>query len=166
MARRKDTAVIETTIENLDVDVETVDDETEDVAAPAAKEPKAKKEPARGDLPEGHVTPVGLAKLITERGEHTNRDGEVVELKPQMVYSYIKNAPKDDPFPFVEGLTDSLGKPRQAATVADALAWWDRKKTRAGERKANAAAKAEKKATAKTDEPVAEDEGAVAEEAE
>src|SRR5689334_5846487 len=102
-------------------------DETEDVAVATEggekSEPKAKKEPARGELPEGYVTPIGLAKALTEQKLHTNREGEVVEVKPQMVYSYIKNAPKDHPFP-IETVKDSLGKDRQALKLEDGLTWW------------------------------------------
>jgi hypothetical protein len=150
MGRRKDS-----TVTDVDVDVAPVDDELEDTAAPgtevaAAEKPaKAKKEPARGDLPEGYVTPVGLAKHITEKGLHKNRDGEVAELKPQMVYSYVKNAPKEFPHPFVD-VTDSLGKTRQAAKLEDAVNWWTARAERAAARKANAAEKAAKK-TSKTE---------------
>jgi hypothetical protein len=134
---------------DVDLDVDTSAEEdgvVESTEATAEKAPKAKKEPVRGELHEGYVTPVGLAKVITEKGLHTNREGAVTTLAPQMVYSYIKNAPKEDPFPFEEGYKDQSDKPRQAAKLEDALAWWDRKRVRAGERKANAAAKASKKA--------------------
>lgn len=127
-----------------------VNDEQETVAegtetATQEKAPKAKKEPARGELPEGYVTPVGLTKLLNEKGLHKNRAGEVVEIRPQMTYSYIKNAPKDAPFP-MEKVTDSLGKERDAVKVDAALEWWEAKNKRAAERKANAADKATKKA--------------------
>lgn len=118
---------------------------TDTEASDAEKPAKAKKEPARGDLPEGYVTPVQLAKVLTEKGLHTDRSGAVVEVKPQMVYSYMKNAPKEDPFP-VETIKDSLGHDRQATKTDDAVAWWERKNARVAERKANATAKAEKKA--------------------
>jgi hypothetical protein len=142
------------TTETVDLDVDTTtdaNDEAEEVAAqtetPAEKPAaKAAKEKARGDLPEGKITPVGLAKVINERQLHRNRDGAVVELLPQMVYSYIKNAPKDDPYPG-ETVTDSLSKSRDnVANIEDAVAWWIRKTERAAARKANASAKAEKKA--------------------
>jgi hypothetical protein len=82
-------------------EVETV--ETEEVAVEATefaeeKPKKEKKGPARGDLPEGYVTPVQLAKELTDKKMHTNRQGEVAEVAPQMVYSYIKNASKKDPY--------------------------------------------------------------------
>jgi hypothetical protein len=129
-----------------DVDVEAVEVEEVDYSTPEeGAEPKKKKEPARGELPEGFVTPIGLAKVLTERGMHTNRAGEVVEVRPQMVYSYIRNAPKDDPFPLQE-VEDSLGKTRSALNLEEGLDWWTRKNERVQARKANAAEKAEKKA--------------------
>ena len=88
-----------------------------DTTADGSAEPKAKKGPARGTLPDNFVTPVGLAKILGEQGLQTNRAGDVLaEVKPQMVYSYIKNAPENDPFP-LENVTDSLGKERQAVDV-------------------------------------------------
>jgi hypothetical protein len=128
-------------VEEVDVAETTDAGETEEKAAP-----KAKKEPARGDLPEGYVTPIGLAKVLGEKGMQQNREGETLtEVRPQMVYSYMKNAPKDDPFP-IETITDSLGKERQAVKLEAGLEWWTRKNERAASRKQNAAAKAAKKA--------------------
>ena len=129
-----------------DVESDVIDDVLEDgTTEDEVKAPKAKKEPKRGDLPEGYVTPVGLAKELTERGLHINREGEAVEVKPQMVYSYIKNAPKDDPFP-LETVTDSIGAERNAVVLEAGIAWWERKNERTAARKANAQAKAEAKA--------------------
>jgi hypothetical protein len=142
--------------EEVDLDVDTVADEdaeVEDVPASAegekpAKEKKEKAPPKRGELPEGYTTPVGLAKIITDRGLYTNRDGEVAELKPQMVYSYKKNAPKDHPFP-EQTIEDSLGNPRLVVEIEAGVEWWITKNQRAAERRANAAEKAEKQAAAK-----------------
>lgn len=137
MARRNDVAEVELP-------------ETDEVAAPVEgtetpkKEPKAKKEPVRGELPEGYVTPIGLAKILTERKLHTNKAGETVEVRPQMVYSYMKNAPETDPFP-IETITDSLGKERQALKAEAGVEWWVRKNERAAARKANAAEKSKVK---------------------
>jgi hypothetical protein len=146
----------------------------------APKEKKAKKEPARGALPEGYVTPVGLATELSKPIDgnadnkdnsnyyHTDKNGEHL-VRPQMVYSYKKNAPKDDPFPS-ETVKDSLGHDREALKLADGLAWWARKNERVAAKKANAAAKAAKKeanatkkaaasAEASTDEAEATDAG-------
>ena len=148
-------------------DVENLVDEAEETAEEKpAKKAKAKKEPARGELPEGYVTPVGLAKVLTEKGLHTNRDGEVTEVKPQMVYSYLRNSPESDKFP-LETIQDSLGKDRQVVKIEAGVAWWERKNERTAARKANAAEKAAKKAErAAAKEAEAEDDESVAEEAE
>lgn len=151
-------------------DVENVENEaveTEEVETIEGGEKKAtaKKEPKRGELPEGYVTPVGLAKVLTEKGMHKNRAGEVTEVKPQMVYSYIRNSSKEDPFP-IEIIKDSIGAERQVVKLDNALAWWERKNERAATRAANAKAKAEKKAekaAAKPEEAPVEAEAEVVE---
>jgi hypothetical protein len=119
-------------------DVDTPEDET-DSPAGESKPPKTEKVPARGDLPEGYVTPVGLAKLLNEDLSKYSSTGNAIT--PQMVYSYIKNAPKDHPFPITE-VTDSLGKSRQALLATDGLTWWEEKNARVAARKSNAAKKA------------------------
>lgn len=139
MARNRNTAEVE------DVETEEVPETTPESSEDTPKA-KAAKTPARGDLPEGYITPVGLAKVIGEKGLQKNREGEVLkEVKPQMVYSYMKNAPKDDPFP-IEEVEDSLGHKRQALKVEAGVAWWERKNERTAARAANAKEKANKKA--------------------
>ena len=151
------------------VDVENLGDtadDVEEVAAPAteatAAAPKKVKEKARGDLPEGFVTPIGLTKAINERGLAFDKDGAPKELRPQEVYSYIKNAPKGYEFPGEE-VTDSLGNKRSVVKLEAGVAWWVAKNERTAARKANAAEKATKKtakATATTEAapaPVEED---------
>jgi len=141
-------------------DVETVEPTAEvdevEATADAPKAAKVKKEPARGDLPEGFVTPIGFAKILSEKGLQKDRAGEVVkDVRPQMVYSYIKNAPKDDAFP-LEDVTDSIGKTRSVVNIEKGLDWWTRKNDRTEARKTNAAAKEAKKAekaAAKAAEP-------------
>ena len=153
----EDVDLDETDLDVDDIDLESEEDETEggDEEKPA-KPKKEKKGPARGELLEGFVTPVTLAKVLTERRLHTNREGEVVEVKPQMVYSYIKNAPKDHAFP-MQKVTDSLGKERNAVNLEEGIAWWEAKNERAKARKENAAAKATKKAEKPADVVEAED---------
>jgi len=146
-----------------EVEVVTPEDGETDVVAEGdtgtkpAKEAKAPKEPARGDLPEGYVTPVGFAKIISEPKDgnkenkepsnwyHTSGKDGSHEVRPQMVYSYMKNAPKEDQFP-VTTVKDSLEKDRQVVKPEDGIAWWNRKNDRVGERKTNAANKAQAKA--------------------
>jgi hypothetical protein len=135
-----------------DYDVEAVDDEIEEIAEPTEATPEAKAEkapvkPKRGDLPEGYVTPVGLAKLINENKLHRNKEGELTTCPPQVVYSHIKNAPKDHPFP-LETVADSNGQSRQVVKIDAGLQWWREKNERTAQRKANAADKARKQAEA------------------
>jgi hypothetical protein len=146
--------------------VEVVVDETVADVEETAKPKKAKKEPARGELPEDFVTPVGFAKILGEKGLQKARSGEVLtEVKPQMVYSYMNNAPKDDPFP-IETVTDSIGKERQAVNIEKGVEWWTRKNERTSAKRANAAQKREAKAAreaAKAAEAEAEGEATEAE---
>lgn len=139
--------------ENVE-DVEVIEAvEVEEVAE--GGEPKAKKEkkPARGNLPEGVVTPVGFAKIVTERELHTDRKGGH-KVEPQMIYSYIRNAPKEDPFP-LQVVTDDLGVERQVVNIEAGIEWWTRKNERVSARAANAAEKAEKKARKAAEAPAA-----------
>jgi hypothetical protein len=142
------TTVVEPEIEDQDVEA-FEEDETEEVETPKAekKAAKAKATRKRGDLPKGYVTPVGFAHLLTEWGYGgvDPEDGEKFVVPPQMVYSYIKNAPKDHPFP-IETVKDSLGTERQVLQPEQGRAWWDEKSARAAARKTNAKAKTTKKA--------------------
>lgn len=119
-----------------------------DTAAPAAGEKKAAKEktPARPPVPEGYVTPVAFAKLLTE---HLIKEGRLEAGKtvpPQMVYSYMKNADPTkagvkNPWPrYSEGGRENLLK------VDESLAWWDAKDARVKASKDAQAEKAAKKA--------------------
>lgn len=138
---------------NQSTDGEVIPDTTVDGVDAVVATPKAKKEPTRGVLPSGYVTPVGLAKEITARGLHSNKDGVVVTLAPQVVYSYIKNASKDHPFP-MEQIADSLGKTRDALNLEAGLAWWAEKNTRTAAGKVASAAKKEAKAAKAAAAPV------------
>lgn len=156
-------AVAEPEVEDLDVD--TLEDELEEIAGETEDKPKAKAEkvpaaPKRGDLPEGWVTPVAFAKYMTENDLHRDKDDNVAELKPQVVYSYIKNAPKDHPFPNSEDgklleVEDSNGVSRGAFELADGIKWWADRRERANARKANAAAKTAKKTAKPANKPIA-----------
>lgn len=142
---------------NEDTDIPAATDNETDTPAEGAAEPKAKKEPARGDLPEGVLTPVGFAKELTKLELHTAKDGSH-EVKPQMVYSYIRNASKSAPFP-VEVVKDSLGHDRQVINVEAGIAWWTAKNERVAERAANAKAKEDKKAEKVASQTTTEAEG-------
>jgi hypothetical protein len=132
-------------VEEPDEDVEETDGESEETESGESTD-KAPKKPTKGDLPEGFVTPIQFAKILGERELHTDRDGNVVkDVKPQMVYSYMKNSPKDDRLEPQE-IEDSNGVKRSVLVLEEALAWWARKNERAAQRKANAAEKAQKAA--------------------
>jgi hypothetical protein len=147
----QDSAEVEQFDEDVDFDgndgeddeVEFVADGTATGTNGAAKPAKAPKEPARGALPDGYVTPVGLAHELNKRQlGKTDEAGNYVEIPPQQVYSYIRNAPAAHPFP-LEELNDSLGKPRKVVRIDAGVQWWEAKNERAAARKNNAAAKAQ-----------------------
>jgi len=124
MGRRDNTAVTDEAevIEGIEAPV----DETEVVEA---TEDKPAKAPARPPVPEGFVSPVEFAKQLSLKlGK---------EIKPQMIYSYIKNANKKDPFP-----ASDQGERKNCIVVEEGFAWWDRKDARVAEQKKNAAEKA------------------------
>lgn len=151
MSRRDNTATVDPEVEAL-----AEQEETEVSPAEAAAKPEAKaKGPKRGTLPEGKVTPVGLAAILTERKLHQNKAGEIVPVKPQMVYSYMKNSTKEDRLETHE-IQDSNDQPRQVFDIEKAVEWWERKNKRVAERKANAAAKATKAAEKAAAKPEAE----------
>jgi hypothetical protein len=144
MSRRGATEEVDTPNVELE-DISGAEGTDGDSGVTAESKPaKEKKAPARGDLPEGFVTPVGFATVVTDRELHTNKAGEHT-VPPQMVYSYIRNASKEDPFP-VQHVNDSLGHDRQVVSIEEGLAWWTRKNERVANRQANAQAKAAKKA--------------------
>jgi hypothetical protein len=147
--------VTETVEENLDVDTPELDevsegDETDAPEATTAAEKPAKKEkapkaPARPPVPEGYITPVTFAKLLTEKALEAGGK----EVPPQYVYSTIRSSAsgKNPLKTYSEGGRDNLLKPDEA------FAWWEAKELRKTERAANAADKAEKAANkAKTTE--------------
>jgi hypothetical protein len=158
---------------DVDVDAPVAVEGSEDTVvtdagtAEAPKAEKAKKESTRPPVPEGKVSPVQFAKILSEHKTKQAReqDPEAAEITvaPQVVYSYIKNNGEGSKNPFPA--TKSEG--RAAVVDADAaLKWWDAKDARVAASKAAAAEKAAKKeanAAAKANKPaetVAEAEGA------
>jgi hypothetical protein len=146
-----------------EVDV-SADDEVEDVSGAEVDntektdKPVKETKPKRGDLPEGLVTPVQLAKELSKpldgnaenlddsnyRYTHSKNGSHVVV--PQMVYSYLKGAGGKNPLE-LRTVVDSEGTSRDNIMVlTDALAWWDAKNARAAASKATAQEKAAKKA--------------------
>jgi len=149
---------IDLDVEEPDADVEDVDEVAEGPTADKPAKPKEDAKPKRGDLPTGYVTPIGFAKILGEKGLHTDRDGNVVkDVKPQMVYSYMKNSPQSDRLE-TTAVKDSNGNERQALKIDEAIKWWERKNERAAQRKQNAKDKADKSANAgkQTDQALVE----------
>jgi hypothetical protein len=123
-------------------------------AAPAEAAPAKGK---RAKLPAGWGTPIEFAHALTARlqGEGTLKEGEV--FKPQVVYSYIKNQGKANPFPVYYVTEDGMVKETDDDTTrpalkldengnfAEAMTWWDDKESRKVASAANKAAKADKK---------------------
>jgi hypothetical protein len=115
----------------------------DNTVAEGDKPAKAAKESTRPPVPEGKVSPVHFAKLLTA---HLIKEGRLEEGKsvaPQVVYSYIKNnGPESkNPFPF------DKSEGRAAVIEPSAgIAWWDAKDERVKASKAAAAEKATKKA--------------------
>ena len=116
--------------DTADVDVDT-NAET-DVPTDAAAEVKESKS-TRPAVPEGYITPVGFAKKLTEKFGK--------EVPPQYVYSTIKNAPKDHPFPI-----HSAGGRENLIVLSEGMTWWEEKLARAAEREQNKAKKEAEKA--------------------
>lgn len=86
----------------------------------------------RPPLPATHLTPVGLTNEINERKLY---NGGVGTLRSQAMYSYIKNAPMDHPFP----LENIAG--RDCVEIEAGIAWWIEKDARVAARAEAAAAK-------------------------
>jgi len=140
-----------------DVDVDTPElDETEELdevtdapkAAKGEKKAKEKKEPARPAAPEGFVSPVAFAKILTKHLEAkgaSNSKGLITEtnaIAPQQMYSTINSTKAGkNPFP-----VHSVGGRENMIVVEEGLAWWDEKDERKAQTAANAAAKEAKKA--------------------
>ena len=160
-----DIAVMEP--EDLDVDIPTdVEDGTDEIDAPVAAEGKPAKEkepkaPARPPVPEGFITPVAGAKLLTAhlaaKGEKDSKGVLYSTDNPitsQMVYSYVRNSQKPNgKYPlqyYTEGGRENLLKPQEL------LDWWDAKIERVTASKANAAAKKAKQAEKATASPQGE----------
>lgn len=145
---------------DLDVDSGSDDDdEVEEVTAvtPTGKPVKsASKESSRPPVPEGFISPVAAAKKLgehlTAKARETDPNAPEVEVRPQVVYSYIKNSQGGkNPIPtYEEGGRSKLLK------LDEFLAWWDEKDARVAASKANAAAKAAKKAEKAKAAPAAE----------
>jgi hypothetical protein len=128
--------------ETEDVAGTTVTNEDGTVAAKPAKESKS----TRPAISDGYVSPIGFQKALLEERQ--------VDIRPQQVYSYIRNASKEHPFPaeVIDG--------RPQIKVADGLAWWDAKEQRKTDRETAKTEKAAKDAAKAAAKPVVETEAA------
>jgi len=152
-------------IPNFDVDVdapaavETEDSVAETPATTDTKAEKAPKEPSRPPVPEGKVSPVAFAKLLsahlTAKARETDPEAAEKTVAPQVVYSYIKNNGPDSKNPFPAEKAEG----RAAVVDADAaLAWWDAKDARVAASKASKAEKDAAKAAKASEKPATEGE--------
>jgi hypothetical protein len=146
----------ETDTVDADFDAPTVTDAEDAVVtqpvAEGEKPAKEKKEPARPPVPEGKVSPVKFAKILTEHLQANGKLEADKSVAPQVVYSYIKNNGPESKNPFPAEKAEG----RAAVVDADAaIAWWDAKDARVA---ASKQAKLEKDAAkaAKATEPKAE----------
>jgi hypothetical protein len=156
---------------------DTVDETTETPAAESTETKPAKEEKKgkRAKLPDGYGTPIQFNNKLNEwlkaQAEAAGEDvSEWDDHRPQVIYSYIKNRSKEDPFPVVfvteagEERAEDDDETRPALRLAgdethdqfaEAFAWWLRKEERVKTRQANAAKKAadkKAKASAKTED--------------
>jgi hypothetical protein len=140
--------------DDADVDVDAPEAAEDSVEEGTAEAPKAekKKKSTRAPVPEGFISPVAFAKVLTE---HLKQDHPELgvrleadkEIRPQVVYSYIKNNPSGGKYPFPTHAAEG----RAFVIKADeGLQWWDEKDLRVRASKAAKAEKEAKKAAAKT----------------
>jgi hypothetical protein len=136
---------------NPDVDTPAAGAETD--VAPTETERANATKATRPKLDGGLVSPIEFKNAL---GKPVAEGGRGVDIRPQIVYSYIRNQAKNDPFPFV------MNNGRPGVKLDEALAWWDRKEARKVEREqakaTKAAADAAKAAPAEAESnaPVAE----------
>jgi hypothetical protein len=139
---------------DFDVDAEDEIEDTGTDEAPKTDKPaKAKKESTRPPVPEGYVSPVKFASELTAHAEAqgwTDTKGNPITgdnpIKPQIVYSYIKNNTGDGakhPFP-----THPAEGRAFVVKVDEGIEWWTALRERTAASKAAAAEKREKKANA------------------
>jgi hypothetical protein len=134
MARRQEENTVEETIDPSEV-TGTAEEATaeETPTAEAAKPAKKTKAP----VPEGWETPVQFAKRISTQ--------EGVEVRPQIVYGYVKN---NKEFPHDKNSDGAV-----IVHIEKALAWYEGLKTRRAERAAKKAAAPATPATTDAEAP-------------
>ena len=160
---------------DADLDVDSGDaEDVEEVPAEAEKPKGATKKATkaantRPPVPAGYISPVAAAKKLSAhltakaRAAGQLEEDEEIEVRPQVVYSYIRNnqegKSKNPIKTYSEGGRENLLK------LDEFIAWWDEKDARVAARKAGAK-KTAKKAEAAPAEEVVEAEAAEVVEAE
>jgi hypothetical protein len=191
MSKRRHTQNKEHIVTNptqVDEPVNPFSDDVEDVPAGAVEETdtpvadatpttgdkpaKAEKTPARPPVPEGYITPVEFAKVLTKHLKERNAvdtqgrpfgdgEGEIV-VKPQIVYSYLKNNGPESKNPIPQ--YENMAGRKVLLKTDEVLAWWDAKDERVAASKASAKEKAAKKSEkVKTEDAPTADEGVAVE---
>jgi hypothetical protein len=139
-------------LDEVETDVESTEVE-EGIEEKPAKE---KKESSRLSVPDGYTTPIGFKNALVEQGKVP------ADYRPQLVYAYVKNPGKKNPFPVkwtngtevfdtkdeAQAETPAGKEARPVVNLDEALAWWDEKE----QRKAESAAQKDAAAQAGTDE--------------
>lgn len=134
-------------------DVENVDEVEEVVEAPEEAPAKEAKTSKRVSIPEGYVTPIQFRNALEDSGRVDS------SFKPQMVYAYVNNPGKANPFPVKWTDGENIYETREEADAAapegkdarpclkeeEGFEWWDAKEARKTQR-------AEKKAAEETAE--------------
>jgi hypothetical protein len=92
----------------------------------------------RPSIPEGYVSPIGF------KNELVKTERVPADYRPQLVYAYVKNPGKANPFPvkWTDGVNvfesheDAGEESRPVVVLDEALAWWDEKSARQEEKQA------------------------------
>lgn len=140
--------------DEVDTDVETTDEGVEEKPAKEKKEPQRLSVDSLAE--QGYTTPIGFKNALVES------ERVAADYRPQLVYAYVKNPGKKNPFPVKWTNGTEVFDTREAAqenTVAgkearpvvhleDALAWWDEKEVRKAQAKVEKTEAADKPAKA------------------
>lgn len=155
-------------------DVELPAEDVVEDATVTEDEPRQDKKSTRPKLPEGWGTPIEFAKALTPRLRADGKLGEDEDMRPQVIYSHIRNRSKDPdkriPVYWVKQLDDGTVDVLDTETegyrpafrkdenseLTEALEWWAAKDARVAQSKANAAAKKAGKGTKKESAPAEE----------
>jgi hypothetical protein len=119
--------------QDLDVDAPQATDAEDTVVETPTEDKPATKTSSRPAVPEGFISPVQFAKELTN---------EANPIRPQVVYSYIKNNGANSKHPFP--LHSAEGR-HGVVKAEEGINWWTELRNRVASSKAAAAEKAAKK---------------------